>query len=238
MEALGRNKSLKYLDLADVGTLPTTTLGLIGKALSTNSVLERLLIDNNAINNDGMKEFYKNLFLEKKKKDDKEKGEEDAVASGLGKKREGRTPEQRAKERDEKRKELFADERRSMAGEEEENERYFRFNLAEISLKNNNMGYGDQSGKILGKIIHPKLLSSDEIHLHQEIRFIEQRLVRLNLENCGLTKEGGEALGLALEKNKSITLLDIKHNNIGKEGAKHLAMGLQSNTTLLTLDIR
>jgi Ran GTPase-activating protein (RanGAP) involved in mRNA processing and transport len=60
-------------------------------------------------------------------------------------------------------------------------------------------------------------------------------LQKLNVNLCGITKEGGRALGRALETSSSLVELDISSNNIGDVGARSLAGGLTKNTSLKVL---
>ncbi|GAB1609227.1 uncharacterized protein LOC115226851 [Argonauta hians] len=57
-------------------------------------------------------------------------------------------------------------------------------------------------------------------------------LRKLNLENCGLTAFGCEALCDALTRNTCLLNLDLSNNFIGDSGAKKLARAIEENATL------
>ena len=59
----------------------------------------------------------------------------------------------------------------------------------------------------------------------------------VNLFDNNLGSAGAEALVTALQKNTTLTNLDLSRNNLGSAGAESLAVALKTNTTLTNLDL-
>lgn len=59
----------------------------------------------------------------------------------------------------------------------------------------------------------------------------------LYLENIGLTDDHSDAIALELPNNKTLTLLDIKHNLFSDDALFAFAIGLKQNSTLKSLDL-
>ena len=54
---------------------------------------------------------------------------------------------------------------------------------------------------------------------------------------CAIGDEGGKALAAALEKNATLTKLQLDGNSVGDVGASALASALEKNTTLTELGL-
>lgn len=59
----------------------------------------------------------------------------------------------------------------------------------------------------------------------------------LNLAWNGFANEGSNALGKALEKNRTLKSLDISNNRIGIDGIRVLIKGLKQNEGLSSLKV-
>ncbi|KAL0208434.1 hypothetical protein P9112_011021 [Eukaryota sp. TZLM1-RC] len=63
-------------------------------------------------------------------------------------------------------------------------------------------------------------------------------LTTLDLQSNNIANDGANALARALERNSTLTTLDLQSNNIANDGASALARALGSNSTLTTLDLQ
>jgi len=59
----------------------------------------------------------------------------------------------------------------------------------------------------------------------------------LNLINCNIGEQAGQAIGKALETNSTLRNLDLNGCDIGEQAGKAIAKALESNSTLRTLDL-
>jgi Ran GTPase-activating protein (RanGAP) involved in mRNA processing and transport len=64
-----------------------------------------------------------------------------------------------------------------------------------------------------------------------------QSLTSLNLAGNQITDEEVKAIATALEKNQSLTSLDLQYNQITAEGAKAIAIALKKNQSLTSLNL-
>jgi len=62
-------------------------------------------------------------------------------------------------------------------------------------------------------------------------------LTTLDLSCTNLGNDGAKHIAEALQANSTLTTLIMRYNGIDSEGAEYIAMALQANNTLTTLDL-
>ena len=79
-------------------------------------------------------------------------------------------------------------------------------------------------------------LFADAIKAHANYEQIAQNMfngeAKVNMSNKRLDAGDAWIMGAALEKNDTVTVVDVSSNNLGVEGGKALALSLKSNTTI------
>ena len=63
-------------------------------------------------------------------------------------------------------------------------------------------------------------------------------LTSIDLSYNNIGDEGVASMAAALEKNSTLTSIDLRANDIGVEGAASLAAALEKNSTLTSLDLQ
>ena len=62
-------------------------------------------------------------------------------------------------------------------------------------------------------------------------------MLELDLFGMNVGPKGGEAIGVALETNTTLKVLDFTWNAVGNRGATGIARGLRRNTSLHSLNL-
>ncbi|CAL8463215.1 g2749 [Coccomyxa elongata] len=87
-------------------------------------------------------------------------------------------------------------------------------------------------------VLHSNKIQADgALAMGRALQKEECRLTSLNMRLNEVGEEGGHALAVALQNNKSLKHLDIGANNIGPTACTAFAGVLQSNSTLQELDL-
>ena len=77
---------------------------------------------------------------------------------------------------------------------------------------------------------------ADAIRAHANYDQIAQNMfdgkAEVNMANQGLDAGDAHIMAAGLEKNDTVTVVDVSNNNLGTEGGKALAAGLKDNTAI------
>ena len=113
-----------------------------------------------------------------------------------------------------------------------------------MDLSNNSLG--EKGGKAIGdalmvsrslRVLHlcGNPISVGVAHLAESLKH-NHSLLEINLSNCGISENGGKAIGDGLMVNRSLRVLHL-HNNPISVGVVHIAESLKRNDSLLKVNL-
>ena len=83
--------------------------------------------------------------------------------------------------------------------------------------------------------LHGNAISRGVVHIAESLKH-NHSLLEINLSFCGISEEGGKAIGDALMVNRSLQVLDLEYNPISTV-VVHIAESLKHNHSLLEIDL-